>query len=62
MSETSVGAERFTSSEPSSVRCAAGRVCVDDSCVTRLSIYNDGDFCSLHQPMETPRIRGRKIA
>ena len=38
------------------------RVCDEEGCDTRLSVDNDGAFCSLHQPMETPRTRGRKIA
>ncbi|MBW3610420.1 MAG: hypothetical protein M3N37_09300 [Actinomycetota bacterium] len=48
--------------EPSSVRAREGRVCREEDCHTRLSIYNDGPFCSVHEPMSTPRTRGRKIA
>ena len=62
MNETSVGGERFTSAEPSALRGPVGRVCDEEGCATRLSIYNDGSFCALHAPMETPRTRGRKIA
>lgn len=61
MSESLAG-ERFTSDDHPSARYASGRVCGEDGCATRLSIYNDGDRCSLHQPMETPRMRGKKIA
>ena len=39
-----------------------GRVCAEPGCTTKLSIYNDGDHCSLHAPMISPRTRGRKIA
>ncbi|MDQ3354516.1 MAG: hypothetical protein M3507_08565 [Actinomycetota bacterium] len=46
---------------PSPVRAQAGRICREDGCQTRLSIYNDGAFCSVHTPMSTPRTRGRKI-
>jgi hypothetical protein len=43
-------------------RFRAGRVCREPGCSTRLSIYNDGDRCSIHEPMSAPRTRGRKIA
>jgi hypothetical protein len=39
-----------------------GRVCSDPGCETRLSMYNEGKYCYLHEPMITPRTRGRKIA
>ena len=48
--------------EASAVRARPGRICSEDGCQTRLSIYNDGSFCSVHAPMSTPRTRGRKIA
>ena len=40
----------------------AGRVCLESGCGTILSIYNDGSYCSRHQPMWVPRIRGKKSA
>jgi hypothetical protein len=43
-------------------RTAKGRICAESGCETKLSIYNDGEHCSLHAPMITPRTRGRKIA
>jgi hypothetical protein len=43
-------------------RARAGRVCRAEGCGTRLSVYNDGAFCSLHAPMVVPRTRGRKVA
>jgi hypothetical protein len=43
-------------------RLGTSRVCQEKGCSTRLSIYNDGDHCSLHAPMVTPRTRGKKIA
>ncbi len=61
MSE-SISGERFTSTDQTSSRYTPGRVCAEKCCETKLSIYNDGEHCSLHQPMETPRMRGRKIA
>lgn len=39
-----------------------GRVCADERCDTVLSIYNKGKYCYQHEPMATPRTRGRKIA
>jgi len=54
--------ERLTRTDDGPARPTAGRVCADRRCSTKLSIYNDGEHCSLHQPMETPRMRGRKIA
>jgi hypothetical protein len=40
----------------------SGRTCREPGCGTRLSIYNQGRYCSLHEPMVVPRTRGRKIA
>ncbi len=45
-------------------KTAAGaevRLCAHEECETRLSRYNEYSFCSLHQPMVTPRTRGRII-
>ena len=36
------------------------RTCDEFGCQTVLSMYNDSDFCSIHQPMVVPRMRGRK--
>jgi hypothetical protein len=62
MDDRSLSGERITSTEQPSRRYKPGRVCEEPGCRTKLSIYNDGQFCSLHQPMITPRTRGRKIA
>lgn len=51
--------ERFTSTDRQSAPASEGRVCQDPGCSTRLSIYNDMDFCSLHAPMVVPRMRGK---
>lgn len=61
MEGPSVSGHRFTSVEGTTPRSSTGRVCAEDGCSTRLSIYNDGAWCSLHAPMVTPRTRGRKI-
>lgn len=39
-----------------------GRICRHPECNTNLSIYNKGKYCYSHEPMATPRTRGRKIA
>jgi hypothetical protein len=62
MNDTSVVGYRFDSEEGSVRRFANGRVCANGECSTRLSIYNDGDFCARHEPMTTLRTRGVKIA
>lgn len=61
MDGPSVSGHRFTSAEGATPRREAGRVCQEDACGTRLSIYNDLAWCSLHAPMVVPRTRGRKI-
>jgi len=62
MSDSSVVGYRFDSEEGSVKRFAVDRVCANDECTTRLSIYNDGEFCARHEPMTTLRTRGVKIA
>ncbi len=37
------------------------RVCDEPGCDTVLSRYNELDFCALHQPMITPRMRGKVL-
>ena len=41
-------------------RWRAGRVCAEDGCVTRLSIYNRSTFCWAHEPEHYYVARGRK--
>ena len=36
-----------------------GRVWNDESCETKLSIYNKRDHCFNHAPVKYPRVRGR---
>ena len=62
MEERAVGGERISSSDQPARRSAEGRTCHEPGCRTRLSIYNDGSYCSLHERMTAPRTRGRKIA
>ena len=62
MSERAVGARPISGNDRPSKTFKAGRVCREPGCGTRLSIYNNGRFCSQHEPMTVPRTRGRKIA
>lgn len=43
-------------------RQAAGRVCSQAGCETKLSTYNRRDKCWAHAEMKVPRLRGRKPA
>lgn len=54
-----VQGERFTSIERNLPRSADGRVCGEAGCPTRLSVYNEQEFCALHAPMVVPRMRGK---
>jgi hypothetical protein len=38
---------------------AAGRVCSQEGCDTRLSTYNSRPTCRQHTPVRFPRVRGR---
>ena len=58
----SIGGSPFKGPSRPSRTFASGRVCREDECKTKLSIYNESDFCFLHEPQVTPRMRGRKIA
>ena len=31
----------------------AGRVCRDEACITVLSVYNKGPFCTIHTPFQS---------
>jgi len=63
MSAPSVSGEAFTGgSERASKAFAKDRTCNEHECSARLSMYNPGSYCSLHEPMSVPRTRGRKIA
>jgi hypothetical protein len=60
--EKSIGGSAFTGTGRPSRTFARGRVCDEDGCETRLSIYNEGRYCYQHEPQATPRMRGKKIA
>jgi hypothetical protein len=62
MSERAIGGSSLAVSDRPSRSFGKGRKCKEDGCDTRLSIYNQGRYCYLHEPMAVPRTRGRKIA
>jgi hypothetical protein len=62
MEERALSGDRIIGASTQSRQFARGRICAEDDCTTRLSIYNESEHCSLHHRAVTPRIRGRKIA
>jgi len=42
-------------------RFAPGRRCAEPECATRLSIYNESDYCSVHSVGVEPRRRGKRV-
>jgi len=62
MSERSLAGQTLSGSERPSKSFGKDRTCREPGCDTRLSMYNHGKFCYLHEPMSVPRTRGRKIA
>ena len=57
-----VGHPLSTGADRPSKNFGKDRTCNEPGCGTRLSLYNPGKFCSLHEPMTVPRTRGKKIA
>ena len=39
-------------------RYAEGRVCANEACETRLSVYNRSKYCWAHEPLRFPVVRG----
>jgi hypothetical protein len=62
MSDRSVRATPISNNNRPSRSVRAGRICKHEDCETKLSIYNPGKYCFQHEPMATPRTRGKKIA
>lgn len=63
MSERSVSGTPISGGSARASRAfTAGRICREEGCETVLSIYNKGKYCYQHEPLVTPRTRGKKIA
>jgi hypothetical protein len=62
MSEGSVGGSSINGRDRPSRAFAKDRICGEPGCETKLSMYNQGRYCYLHEPMAVPRTRGKKIA
>ena len=62
MSAGSVGATSINGNDRPSRAFAKNRICREPGCGTKLSMYNQGKYCYLHEPMAVPRTRGKKIA
>jgi hypothetical protein len=62
MEQRVLSGERVISASTQSRQYPRGRICGEDGCKTRLSIYNESEYCAVHHRAVTPRTRGRKIA
>jgi hypothetical protein len=38
------------------------RICVEPGCTTRLSRYNEGDYCWQHADLTFPNYRGKRLS
>ncbi len=52
-----ISAEPFNDHDRPPRKFSPGRVCAETDCATRLSIYNESDYCSLHKVEAAPRRR-----
>ena len=55
-------AHPITGSDRPSRAFTKNRICGEEGCGTKLSMYNQGKYCYQHEPMAVPRTRGKKIA
>jgi hypothetical protein len=62
MSSDHVAGTSINGADRPSKAFSKDRLCREPECETRLSIYNNGKYCYLHEPMAVPRTRGKKIA
>lgn len=62
MSSEAVSGNGINGADRASKAFGKDRLCREPDCETRLSIYNNGKYCYLHEPMAVPRTRGKKIA
>ncbi len=56
-----VGGEVYNNHDRSPRRFAPGRMCAEPNCGTRLSIYNEYEYCSQHRLSGKPRARRRTV-
>lgn len=61
MSDDTLRGKAIKGISRASHRYSEGRVCKDDECDTKLSIYNKRDYCHVHAPIKFPRVRGRIV-
>lgn len=47
---SSIGGRAFSGAHVPSMTFPSGRKCAESDCETILSIYNDTNYCALHQP------------
>ena len=62
MSDRALVAHPISGNDRPSKSFGKNRVCREPDCETKLSMYNHGKYCYLHEPMAVPRTRGKKIA
>lgn len=55
-----VGGDVYNDHDRPPRKYASGRMCAEPDCGTRLSMYNESDYCSQHHLGVKPRIRGKK--
>ena len=60
MSEALVGSRLHGGMRPSR-SYQRGRVCQEEGCSTKISIYNRRDYCNAHAPVNFPRVRGHIV-
>jgi hypothetical protein len=56
-----VGGEVYNDHDRPPRRFSPGRVCTEHDCGVYVSIYNESDYCSLHEVKMAPRFRGKKV-
>ncbi len=56
-----VGGEVYNDHDRPPRRFAPRRVCAELDCVVFLSIYNESEYCSLHEEKVAPRLRGKTL-
>ena len=59
MADTTFKGRRIQGGVRPSKAIEKDRICLDESCETKLSRYNNREFCYSHAPVKFPRVRGR---